>query len=202
MTCHAWTVMMGGSLRKEWSTYMSLRYALLGALAKAPASGYDLVKRFDKAYNKVWWASHGAVYTELQRLVSEGLVTASEGGARRKMVHQTTAEGLSAVREWLASPLSRRPRDDWVLRVFFLWVLPPSEAAAYLDRLSGEFGANLEEYEARAARIPDPHALDDDEFFDFLALQVGIAHERAMATWATEAAAAVRRRAGRTSSGG
>jgi DNA-binding PadR family transcriptional regulator len=174
---------------------MSLRYALLGALAKAPASGYDLVKRFDKAYNKVWWASHGAVYTELQRLVAEGLVTASEGGARRKMVHQTTAEGLSAVREWLASPLSRRPRDDWVLRVFFLWVLPPSEAAAYLERLGGEFGASLEEYEARAARFPDPDALDDHEFFDFLALQVGIAHERAMATWAVEAARAVRRRA-------
>ena len=96
---------------------MSLRFAVLGSLAKAPASGYDLLKRFDRKFNFIWWASHGAVYTELQKLEQDRLIEPSESGTRGRIEHRPTEEGLAALVEWLASPPARRPRDELTLRV-------------------------------------------------------------------------------------
>ena len=172
---------------------MALRYAILGSLAKAPASGYDLLRRFDRKLNFVWWASHGAVYTELQRLEREGLLAQEEAGGRRRLEHSVTPQGLDVLREWLRTAPLRRPRDELVLRVWSLWLLEPEDAATFFDRLADGYRERLVDYEERAAAMePDP--ADAARFFDSLALGAGLAHERAMLAWAEESAARVRRR--------
>lgn len=172
---------------------MALRFAILGSLAKAPASGYDLLRRFDRKLNFVWWASHGAVYTELQRLEREGLLVQQEAGSRRRLEHSVTPAGLVALRDWLRTEPLRRPRDELVLRIWSLWLLEPADGAAFLDQLADGYRERLALYEERAAGMD----LDSDDpavFCDGLALQAGLAHERAMLAWAEESAARLRRR--------
>lgn len=172
---------------------MSLRFAILGSLGVQPASGYDLVKRFDKTLNFVWWASHGAVYTELNKLQAEGLVAPDEeAGPRGRQSFTLTAEGEAALREWLGTPTVRHARNDLILRVFSLWLLDSEDAARYLDGLAEEFRGRLEEYESRMRAVPVPGRAADVHAFDQLALSAGIAHERAMLAWAEEAARQVR----------
>jgi PadR family transcriptional regulator, regulatory protein AphA len=164
---------------------------MLGSLAKEPASGYDLVRRFDTKLNFVWWASHGAVYTELQKLEAEGLITSSDEGARGRIEYAVTEAGHDAVRAWLTSPVARRPKDELILRIFHLWLLEPADAADFLDGLATEYRDRLALYESRAASAAaDPSA--GPAFFDAIALRAGIHHERAMLAWAEEAAAAIR----------
>jgi len=171
---------------------MALRYAILGALAHRPSSGYDLVKQFDHTFNFVWWASHGAVYTELQKLEKDGYVEARQNGSRGRLEYHPTGAGLEAVRDWLREPPARRPRDETVLRVFQLWLLDPEDAASYLDRVAAAHDERLREYEAREERAE----LDPDRsaaFYNLLALRAGIANERANSAWARDSAADVRR---------
>ncbi len=169
---------------------MALRYAILGSLGLEPGSGYDLVKRFDKTLNFVWWASQGAVYTELGKLQAEGLVEPHETGPRGRQSYAVTAAGQAALRDWLRSPPARQPRDELILRVFSLWLLEPDDAAAYLDELAAGHRERLAEYESRLGPAPDP--ADRRRVVDRIALNAGIANERAMLAWAEESAATLR----------
>ncbi|RYP83130.1 PadR family transcriptional regulator [Nocardioides guangzhouensis] len=173
---------------------MSLRFAILGSLAVQPASGYDLVKRFDKTLNFVWWASHGAVYTELGKLQADGFVEPHETGPRGRQSFAISDAGQDALREWLRTPAVRHARDDLILRVFSLWLLDDDAAAAYLDDLATEFRGRLAEYESRVRDEPAPDSGTDGRAhaFDQLALSAGIAHERTMLAWAEDAARQVR----------
>jgi DNA-binding PadR family transcriptional regulator len=173
---------------------MSLRFAIIGSLAVEPGSGYDLVKRFDKTLNFVWWASHGAVYTELNKLQSDGLVAPHETGPRGRQSFAVSHDGDDALREWLRTPAVRHVRDDLILRVFSLWLLDDASAAAYLDGLAAEFRDRLAEYESRVREEPGPGTSERVHAFDQLALSAGIAHERALLAWAEDAADQVRSR--------
>ena len=169
---------------------MSLRYAILGSLAEKPASGYDMVKHFSATLNNVWWASQGAIYTELGKLQREELISIHELGPRGRQTYQLTSAGLNAVRDWLRSDVSRQPRDEMILRVFSLWLLPSDEAADYLDRLAESYQRRLDHYETLVPAGPDE--LTGRELFDWISLQAGIANETAMRDWARAGADRVR----------
>ena len=64
---------------------MSLSHVLLGLLADRPASGYDLLKRFEISLANVWPARQSQIYTELVQLAEGGLIkVAAEGPRGRK----------------------------------------------------------------------------------------------------------------------
>ena len=73
---------------------MSLRHALLGALADQPRSGYALLKHFEQSLAYAWPASHSQIYPELARLLEDGLIEESETGARRSRTYAITRSGL------------------------------------------------------------------------------------------------------------
>ena len=111
---------------------MSLRHALLGVLASEPRSGYALLKHFEQSLAYAWPASHSQIYPELARLLEQGLIEQTGAGARGAKTYATTAAGIDEVRRWLRTEPDRRVRSDAAVRVFFLWLLEPSEAAAFL----------------------------------------------------------------------
>jgi len=130
---------------------MSLRHALLGLLVDAPASGYDLMKRFDTSLANVWPATQSQVYGELTRLAAAGLLEVAAEGPRGRKEYALTDEGFAELRRWLVDTQPEPPRrSDTLLRVFFLGVLDREQALAYLagmaERAAGEHGA-LEELE-------------------------------------------------------
>jgi DNA-binding PadR family transcriptional regulator len=87
---------------------MSIKHTILGLLARGPLHGYDLKAAFlrdlaprDADLN---W---GQVYTTLDRLQRDGLVTPELVAQEKqpdKKVYSLTTDGRSELKEWLATP--------------------------------------------------------------------------------------------------
>ena len=127
---------------------MSLRHALLGALADQPRSGYALLKHFEQSLAYAWPASHSQIYPELARLRDDGLIEETHTGPRRSRTYGITTSGLEEIRRWLQeTEPDRRVRSDAALRMFFLWVLEPDEAADRLEDERAYWRGVLDEFE-------------------------------------------------------
>ncbi|HKX47625.1 MAG TPA: PadR family transcriptional regulator [Gaiellaceae bacterium] len=126
---------------------MSLRHALLGALADQPRTGYALLKHFEQSLAYAWPASHSQIYPELARLRDEGLIEQTGSGARNSKTYALTDAGLDEIRHWLESTTpDRRVRNDAALRTFFLWLLEPEQAVQQLERERDYSAAMLSEF--------------------------------------------------------
>ena len=127
---------------------MSLRHALLGALADEPRTGYGLLKHFEQSLAYAWPASHSQIYPELARLLGDGLIEQAAAGPRGSKTYAVTEAGLAEVHRWLRETESdRRVRSDAALRQFFLWLLEPDEAASHLESERAYWRDILEELE-------------------------------------------------------
>jgi DNA-binding PadR family transcriptional regulator len=127
---------------------VSLRYAVLGALADHPRTGYGLLKHFQQSLAYAWPASHSQIYPELARLRDEGLIEQTAAGARGSRTYALTDTGVEEMRRWLReTEPDRRVRNDAALRVFFLWLLEPDEAIAHLERERTYWHGILREFE-------------------------------------------------------
>ena len=123
---------------------MSLRHGLLDLLAGEPMSGYDLARLFGASMGNVWPAQHSQIYPELGKLAAEGLISQTGEGARGRKVYETTPAGVDELRRWLReSEPDYSFRNEALLRVFCLWVLPPDEALEYLARDRVEYVRHL-----------------------------------------------------------
>jgi DNA-binding PadR family transcriptional regulator len=169
---------------------MSLRYALLGLLADRPYSGWQLLKQFEGSLAYAWPALHSQIYPELARLREAGLIEQTGEGPRGAKEYTLTETGREEIERWLRETTpSRNTRDEALLRVFFLWLLDPDEAAEYLDR-EVEFQQRLL---ADLERIASSPARDDAKERSYrLALDFGLRITRARREWAEDAAQEVR----------
>lgn len=113
---------------------MSLRYALLGLLADESASGYVLTKKFEGSLQHyAWHAKHSQIYPELNKLASDGLIEVTEEGPRGRRTYAITDAGRSELRGWMfTAPDSGGVRNEFVLRLFLLPTLEPSDARTLL----------------------------------------------------------------------
>ncbi len=168
---------------------MSLRYALLGLLADRPYTGWQLLKHFEGSLAYAWPALHSQIYPELARLREKGLIVQTGAGPRGAKEYSLTPAGVVEIEGWLRGPgPSRSTRDEPLLRVFFLWLLDPDEAAEYLDREAEYHRELLGELEEIAAS-EEPVSAKDRAYR--LALDYGLRTVRARLEWAEAAAAHV-----------
>ena len=170
----------------------TLGHALLGVLAEGPRTGYALVRHLAQSVAYAWPASHSQVYPELARLREAGLIRETGAAPRGGRVYEITGAGLAEVRRWLReTEPSRTVRNEAVLRLFFLWLLEPKEAEAYLRGEAEQARATLEELE-RIAEQEDPDTPKTRAYRT--ALELGLHTARARLAWAEEALAASGRR--------
>ena len=164
----------------------TLGHALLGVLAEGPRTGYGLVRHLAQSIAYTWPASHSQVYPELAKLREAGLISESAAAPRGGRVYELTAAGLEEVRRWLReTEPSRTVRDEASLRLFFLWLLEPEEAAAYLRGEAERARATLAEFEEIAAE-KDP---DNPKTRAYrVALELGLRTTQARLEWAEWAA--------------
>ena len=109
---------------------MSLPHALLGLLAVAPRTGYELTKAFAGDLGRyAWQAGHTSIYPELARLAERGLIEVTHEGARGSRTYAVTDAGRDELRTWLLAPPRRaKVRNEQVLRMFLLSALDPADA--------------------------------------------------------------------------
>jgi PadR family transcriptional regulator AphA len=167
---------------------MSLRHALLGLLADRPASGYDLLKRFDISLAAVWPAAQSQLYAELNRLAADELVKVAPAGPRGRKEYTLTDAGLAELRRWLIEVEPRQDRrNEALLRVFFLGVLTKEQALDYLAGLQARARTDAEELRALDASI----TWDEDTLSTYGRLAIEYGHriraaQRDWARWAIE----------------
>jgi len=126
---------------------MSLRHALLGALADRPRTGYALLKHFEQSLAYAWPASHSQIYPELARLREAGLIAQTDTGPRNSRTYSVTPDGRAEIRRWLGeTEPDRRVRSDAALRTFFLWLLEPGEAREQLEGERAYWQGVLDEF--------------------------------------------------------
>jgi PadR family transcriptional regulator AphA len=159
---------------------VSLRFALLGLLADHPMTGYDLTRTFDRSLANVWPASHSQIYPELARLTEAGLIRQAASGSRGKKIYEITSNGLDAIRDWLRTVPDHGSRNPAFLRVFFLWLMEPDEAIAFLEDEALVHEAKLLEYEQGMTGSP---AVEGGARAFRLALEWGIRYERGILEW-------------------
>lgn len=160
---------------------MALRYALLGALADQPRTGYALLKHFEQSLAYAWPASHSQIYPELARLLEDGLIEQTAAGPRRSKTYALTDAGLDEIRRWLReTEPDRRVRRDATLRTFFLWLLEPDEAEAQIERERAYWSQVLAEFERIQA---EPTGSNRKARTLRIALEGGIRTVRAQLDW-------------------
>ena len=113
---------------------MSLRHALLGLLSDAPASGYELTRRFEKALQRyAWHAQHSQISPELTKLAADALITVAAEGARGRRTYAITDAGRAELRRWMLNPPETfLVRDEGTLRLFLLSTLDADDARTVL----------------------------------------------------------------------
>ena len=164
---------------------MSLPHALLGLLARRPASGYDLRKLFDTSLRFVWPATQSQLYAELARLADAGLIEPGAVGARGRREYAITPAGRHELIRWLTQPdLPPAMRNQTLLRVFFLWALPPEQAEAYLSDIASRSRAFHQRLQGLAATTDAHPASDGFERCARIVLEHGLRTSGAQADWA------------------
>lgn len=168
---------------------MSLRYAILGLLAREELSGYEITKRFDESVGYFWFAHAQQIYPELARLEREGLVASRlvrQSGRPDKRLYRLTPQGLAALRRWVTTPSPPTlVKDEFLVKVYNYGYAEPAAALAALREHRQRHEERLASYRAIEAlfQAEDPIALPDDVFGAYLTLTAGIAMESAFVEW-------------------
>lgn len=103
---------------------ISIDALLLGIIALAPCSGYDMKTNFEKSEAGMLSAlSFGSIYPRLKQLEADGLIEiqqSSEEG-RRKRIYELTAQGWRELAAWLEQPADYPlpMRDELLLKMLF-----------------------------------------------------------------------------------
>ena len=170
----------------------TLGFALLGLLARAPRTGYELTRAMHQPIGYFWTASHSQVYPELARLETAQLVNHSviDGpGPRDTKRYAITATGKGALAAWATQPAPpAASRDEFLLKVFSLWLVEPGQARELVVARRAAHEAQLEQYERLAAEIEAEYGAElrdprTPQFSSYATLRRGLGFERHARDW-------------------
>ncbi|HQD84139.1 MAG TPA: PadR family transcriptional regulator [Quisquiliibacterium sp.] len=111
---------------------MSVRQSLLAILDQGPCYGYQLRAEFDRRTGSTWPLNVGQIYTTLDRLERDGLVTKGEADAQGHVFWHITPAGSDEVRAWWTASVDRPAgtRDELAIKLAVAATLPGADALA------------------------------------------------------------------------
>ncbi|MFH8369795.1 PadR family transcriptional regulator [Streptomyces sp. NPDC018031] len=172
---------------------MALRNALMAALLRGEASGYDLAKEFDAAVANFWMATPQQLYRELERMAAEGLIAARVVEQERrpnKRLFSLTDAGMAAVRDYVAEPPGKPTaiRDELMVKVQCADVGDLGAVRAAITERMAWATAKLAHYRRLQERLLGGRT--EEEFFaeadrigPYLTLLRGMSFERENLQW-------------------
>ncbi|MCE4049252.1 MULTISPECIES: PadR family transcriptional regulator [Bacillaceae] len=119
---------------------MSLRYALLGIIAKKPVSGYEVVNIFKEQVVYFWNSTHSQIYTELHKLENEELLQHEliiQNSSPNKKIYTITDTGKKELLDWiLHSPLKpAKIKDEFLIKAAAFDIMSKAEIIQLLDEV-------------------------------------------------------------------
>lgn len=164
---------------------MVLSRLILGLLAIAPMTGYDIKRHVDSTVRHFWAADKAQVYRALASLVRDGYATVEvvrQETRPDRLEHHITEAGLAALRDWLASPLpAATDRDPFLARLFFAGELGRDQVRALLHQRR-EQAEELLAALTVMRRAPSA-TTDRSAYLRNATLENGLAHARAELDW-------------------
>jgi PadR family transcriptional regulator AphA len=151
-------------------------YLVLGLLADAPATSYELKRRVALTIGNFWEFAHSQLYDEPVRLAAAGLVdTSIESGGRRRRTYTITDAGRAELAGWLAEPTPGRTdvRDPGLLKLFFAKHARPADVRAIAADQHRAHRDRADEYE-RTHQLLAGAA----DHWQMKSLELGIRYER------------------------
>ncbi|GAA2490967.1 PadR family transcriptional regulator [Streptomyces longisporus] len=187
---------------------MALRNAVMAALLEGEASGYDLAKGFEASVANFWMATPQQLYRELERMESEGLVSARVVQQERrpnKRLFSLTEAGLDVLRDYVGEAPAKPPalRDELMVKVQCVDIGDVGDFEAVRASVAERFEratAKLARYLRMQDRMLDGRTEDEylataERIGPYLTLQGGIALERANLQWSETALKRLEQRA-------
>lgn len=127
------------------------RFAILGMLALAPASGYDIKKKMANSTDHFWKESDGALYPTLKQLHEEGLVTVeieNPDSGKPKKIYTITEDGLEEFRDWMTEDFEMpTARNELLLKVLFGSLVDKSVSIKHLTDFRYQLSKILTHYQ-------------------------------------------------------
>ena len=152
---------------------MAVRDVLLQLLGEGPRHGYQLKLDFEARTGGIWPLNVGQVYTTLDRLQRDGLVTEIEGGDDTHRAFEITEEGRREVKQWLrSSPVDAAPaRDELIMKVLVSVARGGAEALEVIDEQRSALLAALQRGR-REQRGRAPEAVEERLAHDALLTRI------------------------------
>ena len=142
---------------------MSIRQSLLAILDQGPCYGYQLRTEFDRRTGSTWPVNVGQIYSTLDRLERDGLVTKAEADAEGQIYYEITDAGSSEVADWLGSPVVRAAaaRDELAIKLAIAVTLPGVDIAHVIQVQRAATLSSLQEYTRTKAASDDPESAEE-----------------------------------------
>ncbi|MEI2775457.1 MAG: helix-turn-helix transcriptional regulator [Tetrasphaera sp.] len=157
---------------------MTVPMALLALLDSTPeAHGFALKHRYDDVLGRGQELKYGQVYSTLVRLERDGLargVGVEQAGAPDRKLYAITAEGVTALEEWLATPELPGGRPGQLFTRVVLALISGRSAAQVLDSHRAVYLARMRELTG---------ARGSGDVVDRLARDLELAHLEADLAW-------------------
>lgn len=166
---------------------MSVKYGLLGVLAKEPRHGYELKAAFEQKAGGFWNINYGQIYSTLDRLTREGLVqseTEETDGGRERKVYSITAKGAADLRRWLLQPVTRRRplRDELFVKLALLDPTEPAPIFRLLEDQRQYYLARMAELTREKLKLQTEPAAGERLMTDLL-IDAALFHAEADLRW-------------------
>ncbi|WP_284979075.1 PadR family transcriptional regulator [Arthrobacter sp. fls2-241-R2A-200] len=114
---------------------MSIRHSLLALLHGQPRYGYELRVEFEDRTGAAWPLNIGQVYTTLDRLERDGLVTKEGDDGGGHVIYSLTEAGAEQVRAWFSGAVDRGnpPRNEIAIKLALAVTMPGVDVSAVIQ---------------------------------------------------------------------
>lgn len=142
---------------------MSVRHSLLALLQEQPRYGYQLRAEFEQRTGSTWPLNIGQVYTTLDRLERDGLVTNDGDDGDGHVVYRLTDNGVDEVRNWFAKPVAATnpPRNELAIKLALAVTLPGVDVRAVIQAQRSASMRSLQDY-TKVRRTTAAHDRPED----------------------------------------
>lgn len=168
---------------------MSIKYALLGILAEKDMHGYELKSRFDEKVGQFWSLNFGQIYSTLDRLEKENLVSHDREIQERRpdrKVFSITPEGQEVLATWLSTPVNkvRALRDEFFIKLVFHDKSNPHIILELIERQKVLYLKQMNQHTHRKLALKK-NSRNLEELTTELLLDAGLFHAEADIKWLT-----------------
>lgn len=141
---------------------MTVRQSLLAILDQAPCYGYQLRGEFEARTGGTWPLNAGQVYTTLDRLERDGLVSRDGADAEGRVRYAITEQGSAEVAGWLSSPVIReQTRDELAMKLAVASTLPGVDLPALIQTQRSSALRHLQDLTRTKSARSEPASASD-----------------------------------------